>query len=219
MVSALLAGLAGAAFAFTSHGSLAWALLAAADLEQRRRGRVQPAARACRSTAAGSLRSLTWAASRSPRTGTRVAGWAGRVVAVTHRGCERVGPAWPAGAPTPWLLDLVMALFIWNGATQALRGGGRSAERLARLRLADLLRPGVLVHADVSVAEAVRRTRDRAAGGHRGDRLGRPAAGASSPSRGCASVPPERQPWTSIGEVARAIEPGLLLPDTLERPS
>jgi CBS domain containing-hemolysin-like protein len=29
-------------------------------------------------------------------------------------------------------------------------------------------------------------------------------------------VPPERQPWTSVGEVARAIEPGLLLPDTLE---
>ncbi len=29
-------------------------------------------------------------------------------------------------------------------------------------------------------------------------------------------VPLERQPWTSVAEVARALEPGLLLPDTLQ---
>lgn len=212
IVSALLAASAGAAFTFTDHGSLTWAflllltwsnaivavfnLLPGLPLDG---GRV--------------LRSLTWAASRSQSTGTRVAAWSGRVIAVL---IVASGPLvfvenWGL---TFWLVDLVMAWFIWTGATQALRAVAVS-DRLDQLQMSALLRPGVLVHADVSVAEAVRRTRDRAAGGIVvTDSADRPQAiVAESRVR---EVPPERQPWTAVGEVARALEPGLLLPDTLQ---
>jgi Zn-dependent protease len=210
-VSALLAGLAGAALVFTPHGSLAWALLlllcwsnlivAAFNLLP---GLPLDGGRV--------VRSVTWAVSHSPGTGTRVAGWAGRVIAVLIV-LGSVFAFYVSWGAYVGLLDLVLALFIWNGATQALRGAAIS-DRLDRLRLGDLVRPGVLVHSDVSVAEALRRTRDRAAGGIVvTDSADRPQAIVTE-SR-VRELPAERQPWTRVGEVARAIEPGLLLPDTL----
>lgn len=211
VVSALLAGLAGSAFVFTSHGSLPWALLLLLTWSNvvvavfnllpglpLDGGRV--------------VRAVTWAVSHSPGTGTRVAAWGGRVVAILIAGAGGWALIYGWGTFV-WVLDLVMALFIWSGATQALRGAAFS-DRLAKLRLSDLLRPGVLVHADVSIAEAVRRTRDRSAGGIVvTDRADRPTAIVTEAR--VRSVPLERQPWTSVAEVARPIEPGLLLPESL----
>jgi Zn-dependent protease len=211
LVSGLLAGLAAAALTFTRHGTLAWAilllltwsniivavfnLLPGLPLDG---GRV--------------VRAITWGVSRSEGTGTRVAAWAGRGIAVLIVAFA----LW--SLTTGWgniavLFDVLMAAFIWFGATQALRSAVVT-DKVAQLRLSDLLRPGVLVHADVSVAEAVRRTRERLAGGIVvTDGADRPQAIVTE-SR-VRAVPVERQPWTSVGEVARAIEPGLLLPETL----
>jgi Zn-dependent protease len=211
VVSALLAGIAGAAFAFTVHGSLAWALLllliwsnvivAAFNLLP---GLPLDGGRV--------LRALTWAVSGSASTGTRVAAWAGRAIAalIVLGSTVILFEGWGAYV---WLVDIVMALFIWNGATQSLRATSIS-DRVDRLELSTLLRPGVLVHGDVSLAEAVRRTRDRSAGGIViTDSADRPQAIVMEAR--VREVPPERQPWTRVGEVARAIEPGLLLPESL----
>jgi Zn-dependent protease/CBS domain-containing protein len=159
------------------------------------------------------VRALTWSLARSKRTGTRVAAWGGHAIGVLLA----VGAAWllfRGWGPFAAVLVFVMALFIWNGATQALRSAD-VLDRLSRVRLADLLRPGVLVQADVSVAEAIRRTRERAAGGivviDRADRLQAIVTEAR-----IREVPLDRQPWTSVSECARALEPGLLLADTLQ---
>jgi Zn-dependent protease len=211
LVSALVAGLAGAAYGFTADGTLAAALLLllfwsnvivavfnllpGLPLDG---GRV--------------LRAITWAISRSPGTGTRVAAWAGRVVAVLLAlgSLAFLRDSWGAGTV---VLDLLLAYFIWNGATQALRGAG-AAERLAVVRIATLIRPGLLVPAEMSVAEALRRTRESSAGGIIvTDSADRPQAIVEEAR--VRALAPEQQPWTRVTEVARAIEAGLVLSDSL----
>jgi Zn-dependent protease/CBS domain-containing protein len=211
LVSALIAGLAAGAAVFASPGSLAAALLdlliwsnvivavfnllPGLPLDG---GRV--------------LRAAIWAISRSWGTGTRVAGWAGRLIAAALA-VSAVAFLFYGWGTSTLLIDLLLAGFIWSGATQALRGAG-IAERLATVRITDLLRPGLLVHSDVSVAEALRRIRESAAGGIVvTDSYERPRAIVEE-SR-VRQLPLERQPWTTVGELARVLEPGLILPETL----
>jgi Zn-dependent protease len=212
VVSALIAGLAAAGAGFAPEHSLVWALLillawsnVAVAVFNMLPGLPLDGGRV--------LRAVTWALSRSQLLGTRVAAWAGRVVAIAMvvgtTFLLRVG--WGIGL---WVLGLFMAAIVWGGATQALRAAAIN-DRLATLRVGDLLRPGLLVHADISVAEAVRRTREY---GARGivvtDSADRPQAIVAEAR--VRELPVERQPWTNISEVARALEPGLLLPDSLE---
>jgi CBS domain-containing protein len=88
------------------------------------------------------------------------------------------------------------------------------AGRLQSLHLLDLLRPGIMVRGDVSVAEALRRAN---ASGARGivvvDSADRPQAIVDEAR--VLLVTPQRQPWTPVAAVARALEPGLLLPAAL----
>jgi Zn-dependent protease len=212
LVSGLIAALAAVGASFATTHSLAWALLVllawsnvAVAVFNMLPGLPLDGGRV--------LRSLTWAVSRSQLRGTQVAAWAGRVVAIIlvigTTALLRVG--WGIGL---WGLGLFMAAIVWGGATQALRSATIN-DRLAGVHLSDLLRPGLLVHADISVAEAVRRTREN---GARGivvtDSADRPQAIVGEAR--VREVPVERQPWTSISEVSRALEPGLLLSDTLD---
>jgi Zn-dependent protease len=212
LVSALLAGLAAAGATFTSDGTLASALLrllawsnVVVAVFNLLPGLPLDGGRV--------LRALTWAISRSWGTGTRVAGWAGRVIAIVLAlgSAAFISESW--GAST-WVLDILLAFFIWTGATQALRSAAL-ADRLGNVRMASLLRPGLLVHSDMSVAEALRRTRESSAGGIVvTDSSDRPQAIVEE-SR-VRAMPPERQPWTTVSEVARALEPGLVLSDSLQ---
>lgn len=155
------------------------------------------------------LRAVVWGCGASAITGTRVAAWSGRVFAVLVAVGGAVlnrGPDAVAGV----MLSFVLAVYLWISATQSLRVAELLA-RLPRVRVADLLRPGLLVPADLSVAEALRRVWE---GNARGlvllDATERPSAIVDEMLIG--AVPPERRAWTQVSEVARPLEPGLTVP-------
>jgi Zn-dependent protease len=155
------------------------------------------------------LRASIWRIAGSRLTGTRIGALLGRVLAIAvagfgiYLGSTRLGAAGLA-------ITLFLALYLWVGATQALRSA-RLLDRVPAIQLAALLRPGLFVPADISIAEALRRVW---LGTARGlvivDTDDRPAALVTESDIG--EVPPERRPWTPLTSVARALEPGLVLP-------
>jgi Zn-dependent protease/CBS domain-containing protein len=155
------------------------------------------------------LRAGVWRLTGSRVTGTRAAAWIGRAVAVLVAVPGILFPSSRWGFPTA-LFGVALGVFIWVGATQALRMAVLQ-DRVPTLRLSALLRPGLLVAGDVSVAEAVRRAWERQV---RAlvvvDGADRPRAVVDE--RRLREVPPERQAWVPISEVARTLEPGLVLP-------
>jgi Zn-dependent protease/CBS domain-containing protein len=159
------------------------------------------------------LRATVCAFGARPITGTRVAAWAGRVlavaVAVSGLVADRTSLGIAAGVVT-----IGLAAYLWLSASQALRVAGLMAQ-LPDVSVAELLRPGVFVPADVSVADALRRAWDTSA---RGlvliDRSEQPTAIVDEARIG--AVPPDQRPWTPVADVARRLEPGLVLPDTVD---
>src|SRR5579875_2969494 len=101
------------------------------------------------------LRAAVWGFGATPLTGTRVAAWAGRLVAVAVAISGLVVDRSQAGYAAG-LMSIVLAAYLWVGATQALRTG-ELLSRLPTVRVPELLRPGVLVPGDLSIAEALRR--------------------------------------------------------------
>jgi Zn-dependent protease/CBS domain-containing protein len=159
------------------------------------------------------LRAAVWGLGAAPSTGTRIAGWVGRVVAVgvavTGLVVDRTSDGFAAG-----LISLVLAAYLWAGATQSIKLAGL-LQRLPALDVRSLLRPGLTVAPGTSVAEAL----DRVWAGHaRGivllDGSDRPSAIVDEARIG--AVPPERRPWTPVSEVSRPLEPGLVLPEGLD---
>jgi Zn-dependent protease/CBS domain-containing protein len=154
------------------------------------------------------LRAVVWSVARSRLRGTQVAAWAGRGFAVllglSGLVIDRSSWGFAAG-----FITILLAVYLWSGATQALRVG-EMLERLPQVSLRDLLRPGLLVPPDLSVAEALRRVWD---GNARGlvvvDGAERPQAIVDEAL--ITALPAERRPWTSVAEVSRALEPGLIL--------
>ena len=155
------------------------------------------------------LRALVWAVSKSRLRGTRAGAVSGRVfavlVALTGLIADRTALGVGAG-----LLSILLAMYMWVAAGQALRAA-EIMDRVPTVDLERLLRPGLLVPADISVAEALRRIWS----GHaRGlvvvDALDQPAAIVDEAR--IASVPPEQRPWTQLTSVARPLETGLVLP-------
>lgn len=159
------------------------------------------------------LRSVIWAAAGSRLTGTRAGVLVGRVLAVALAAFGLYSGATGSNFAT-LPVCVVLAVYLWAGASQSLQ----SAQVLARLpavSLASLLRPGLLVPSDISVAEALRRVWD---GSARGlvivDANDRPSAIVAESKIG--DVPPDRRAWTPLTTVARALEPGLVLPIELD---
>lgn len=156
------------------------------------------------------LRAGVWRLTRSRLTGTRVAAWGGRVVAILVAGSavllDAGGGNWSVGTG---VFGLALGAFIWIGATQSLRLA-ELHERLPQVSMRRLVRPGVLVHADVPVAEALRQVwQARARGLVVVDSADKPRAIVDEARIG--AVPHERRPWVAVSEVARPIEPGMVL--------
>ena len=155
------------------------------------------------------LRSVVWRVTGDEHRGTVVAARAGQVLA----GLVLVLPFVLArGSPTivSMVWSALVALLLWNGATQAL-AVGRVRSRLPRLDLQTLTRRAAPVAPDVPLAEALRRA---SASGVRAlvvvDGAGRPTGLVSEASVN--ATPEDRRPWVPVGQVARSLEAGLVVP-------
>lgn len=158
------------------------------------------------------LRAAVWQARGNIHTGTIVAAWGGRVVAL-------LALLWPVVSERftdvpadlyDYLFAAVVGSFLWSGATAFLINA-RLRRRLPDLKARVLARRVVTVPDDLPVSEAVRRAQDASAGGMvvaAGD--GRLISVVNESA--LLSVPAERRPWVPVSSVARSLEPGLVIP-------
>jgi Zn-dependent protease/CBS domain-containing protein len=158
------------------------------------------------------LKAIVWGATRNEVTGTIVAGWAGRVVAVLVLFLPLISQR--ILGPTPgisqWIFSLVLAVFIWFGATAAMQGA-RLRRTLPSLVARQLARRTLAVPADLSIAEAVRRAQEAEAGSIvTVDPDGRPVGIVNEAA--VLATPEERRPWVPASAVARSLVHGMTLP-------
>ena len=159
------------------------------------------------------LRAAACGLGARPATATRVAGWSGRVVAIAVAVAGVVAQA-ASGGFAAGIFTVALAAYLWIAASQALRYA-TVLEQLPTVSIPELLRPGVFVPDDVSVGEALRRAwQAQARGLVLLDAASRPIAIVDEAMIG--AVPPQQRPWTPVSSVARPIEPGLLLPETID---
>ncbi|HEY8454842.1 MAG TPA: site-2 protease family protein [Actinopolymorphaceae bacterium] len=157
------------------------------------------------------LRAGVWAVSRRPHLGTAVAGWAGRLVAALVILFPWVFYAGTAGRPDPLYIiwSIILAMFLWAGSTQALMSA-RIRGKLPALQARALARRGMPVPPELPLSEAIRRAQELHAGSLVVvDGQGRPTGLVSEAA--VLATPEHRRPWIPIGDVARKLEPGLVL--------
>ena len=158
------------------------------------------------------LRAAVWGVTGNPHRATIVAGWGGRVAAVAAllfpfvQGSLTGRPA----LGTDYVLALVIAFFLWSGATQAIVSAKVRA-RLPVLKARSLARRTLTVPHDLPLAEAVRRAHDAQAGsivalGVDGEVFGIVHEAA------VLATPVARRPWVAVSSVTRTVQPGLELP-------
>ena len=164
------------------------------------------------------LRAAVWKLTGDPHRSTRVAAWAGRVVAVVVVPALLlvVLPALGVTAATlgTVLFTALIAGFIYVGATASLTRA-KFVERLPLASVARLARPALAVAADVPLSEAVRQAHEA---GARAlvvtDTAGRLQAVVNEAA--VLATPEERRPWVTVGTVARRLEEGLVLDPALQ---
>lgn len=146
-------------------------------------------------------------------TATVAAAWTGRVVAVlvalSGLFAERTTLGFASG-----VISVGLAAYLWFGAGLSIRAA-RLRARLPEIDVEELLRPGLYVPTDISVAEALRRAWERDV---RGivvvDADDTPTAIVDE--KRITTTPAEQRAWLPVTSVARPIESGLLLPRGLD---
>jgi CBS-domain-containing membrane protein len=107
------------------------------------------------------------------------------------------------------LYFVVIAMFIWTNATIAI-AQAKVTGVLPRLDIRAMTRRAMPVSAELPVAEAVRRAREA---GARAlvvvDGLGKPSGLVSEAA--VTALPAQRQPWVAISDLARPVDPSLVL--------
>ncbi|QVQ54590.1 site-2 protease family protein [Spiractinospora alimapuensis] len=161
------------------------------------------------------LRAGVWAATRNADRGTLAAAWAGRCIAVVVAALPFLLAWWAGTSPQVFgvLLAVLLAAFLWMGATSSLRTA-RLRRRVPSLRAAELARVPVLVAADTPLAEAERQRLSQGAGAivvtdSGGEPISMVHVAAAD------AVPETRRPWVPVSSVSRAITPGGVIPARL----
>ncbi|MFF0267778.1 M50 family metallopeptidase [Kribbella sp. NPDC004536] len=157
------------------------------------------------------LRAVVWKLTGNMHTGTVVAAWAGRVLAILVL-------ALPVLAEQIWnwqasILDFVIALlvgfFLWSGSTASLMQA-RLRRKLPALQVRTLARRAIAVHSGTPISEAVRMAGQAQAGAVvviDGD--GKPHALVSESA--VSAVAPNQRPWTTVSEVSTRIGAGHII--------
>lgn len=162
------------------------------------------------------LRAGVWKLTGRPLTGSVVAAWGGRVLALGVVALPFLF-AWSVGTtPGVWavLWGLLLGGFMWVSATEALRGA-RVRARVPGLRARDLARPAVLVPSDTPLAEADRRAAEAGVSTIvTVDAAGTPMS-IVHPSA-AEAITKARRAWVPVSSVARAVTPGSTVPVDLE---
>ncbi|WP_250562703.1 site-2 protease family protein [Sphaerisporangium fuscum] len=161
------------------------------------------------------LRAGVWKLTRDSGSGTLAAAWFGRVLAVLLVAVP-IGLPLLSGQEPSWgqlLWSVLLASFIWMGATQSLRVA-RVRARMPQLQARTLARRAIPVTSEVPLAEAMRRAREAQAGAMVVvDHEGHPVAIVNEAA--VAATPEHRRPWVTVGSLARTLEPSLVLPADL----
>ncbi len=154
------------------------------------------------------LRAVVWKVTGNEHMGTVVGARTGQVLAVA----VLLVPFALAGG-RPDILAIVwaalIAMLLWSGASQS-RAVGRVRRRLPTLDLRRLSRRAASIGPDTPLAEALRQAREA---GVQSlvvvDSANRPTGLVNEAA--VHATPEERRPWIPVGQLARSIEPGLVL--------
>ncbi|MGI5289624.1 site-2 protease family protein [Nonomuraea polychroma] len=157
------------------------------------------------------LRAGVWKIAGNPGTGTVIAAWGGRVLAVLLV----AGPLAMALSSdqeidfTTLLWPLVLASFIWMGATQSLRVAKIRA-RIPQVNARALARRAIPVTAETPLSEALRQAAENRAGALVVvDHDGKPVAIVNEAA--VQATPEHRRPWVNVASLAKSIEPAMVL--------
>ena len=160
------------------------------------------------------LRAVIWKITKKPTTATIAAAWVGRGLAVALLAIPFFSGGLAGGDIVSTLWVLVIAAFMWTGATQSIKAT-RFRERLPALQARRLARKAISVSASTPLAEAVRQA-DEA--GARAivvvDHDSKPIAIVNETA--VMATPPQRRPWVEAGALARSIDPSLVLSADLQ---
>ncbi len=160
------------------------------------------------------LRAVIWKITGRPGAATIAAAWAGRVLAVGLLVIPFFSGSLAGGDIVSSLWVIVIAVFMWTGATQSIKAT-RFRERLPALQARRLARRAVSVPASTPLAEAVRQADESGARAivvvdHDNAPLGIVSEAAVM------ATPPQRRPWVDTGSMARTIEPSMVLSADLQ---
>jgi Zn-dependent protease len=158
------------------------------------------------------LKSVVWGATGNVHRGTIVAGWGGRLTAAAVL-CWPIFQESVLGRPPDvidFILALVIALFLWSGATSAM-ASARLRRRLPGLVARDLARRTLTVPDDLPLGEAVRRAQEAEAGSIVTVTSGGRPTGVVNEAA-LLATPEDRRPWVAVSAVARTLDEGLSLP-------
>jgi len=160
------------------------------------------------------LRAVIWKVTGRPNAATIAAAWVGRALAVGLLVIPFFTGGLAGGNFVSGLWVIVIAAFMWTGATQSIKAT-RFRERLPALQARRLGRRAVSVPASTPLAEAVRQADEAGARAivvvdHGGAPIGIVNEAAVT------ATPPQRRPWVDTGSMARTIEPGMLLSADLQ---
>ncbi|NYJ32970.1 site-2 protease family protein [Nocardiopsis aegyptia] len=162
------------------------------------------------------LRAGVWKVTGRAYTGSVVAAWGGRVLALVVVALPWLFAASAGSTPGPWAVvwGVVLGGFMWMGASEALKSA-RLRARVPGLRARDLVRRSVSVVSDTPLAEAERRA--EAAGAEAvvvTDSAGTPVSIVHPAA--ARAITEARRSWVPVSSVARAVTRESLVPVGLE---